>query len=297
MTTGVGELRLQQLDRAGIQRWLPDLSSWLLPAHAPYGVQHTWPQLYRSDGRGEFLGLFGDDQLVSHVAWRLVGAHGERGPFRLALLGSVATAPHVRGRGHASAVLNAALLRCRATGVDAVWLWAERPELYARAGFVAGSEETMTVLAQRPHPDTDGVRPATVEDHAALHALHQHKPWRVERSPGEMSLLLTTPGLSVMLLEREHRIVAYACCGKGSDLQGWWHEVGGRDADVAALLPGAMARLGQRTAPLLLPPYRTQLLPALHLQAGEVAVLAGPMVLAFTAAGRQHGFVDGLDSV
>jgi predicted N-acetyltransferase YhbS len=293
-TTAVDGHTVAALDRAGIQPWLGQLGEWLLPGHF-YGVQHTWPQLYRSDGDGRFFGVFAGDRLVSHCAFRVVTVHGLHGPFRAALLGSVATDPERRGQGLASRALAAALGECDASVLH-VLLWAERPKLYARHGFAAGAEETCLVLARLPRPDLTGVRLAEVRDHAALHALHEAKPWRVARTVHTMSGLLTTPGMQTVVRERDGSIVAYACCGKGADLQGHWHELGGPDDELATLLPAAMHVLGQVEAVLLLPPYR----PDLPAQLGRSVVgegsLPGPMVR--SVDGRVPAcWIDGLDSV
>jgi hypothetical protein len=142
------------------------------------------------------------------------------------------------------------------------------------------------------------VRVAEIRDHAALHGLHEQKAWRAQRTPSAMSALLTTPGLSTLVLEDgAGAIRAYACCGKGADLQGIWHEVGGEDEAVARLLPPAMALLGQRTAVCLLPPHRRGLAGLLGPSLVEELALVGPMV-AWLRRGAARGFwVDGLDSV
>jgi GNAT superfamily N-acetyltransferase len=285
---------VREVDRWTVQRWLPLLDRWLLDGR-PYGVQHTWPQLYRSDGDGLFFVACDGERLLSHCACRVVTLHDADGPRRVALLGSVATDPEHRGRGHASAVLTAALdavgPRC-----ELVLLWAERPELYRRHGCGPGREETCLLLARRPRADVGGVRPATPADPGQLHALHRRKPMRIERSPGVMSGLLTTPGMTTLVLERGGQVAAYACCGKGADLQGHWHELGGSDEALAELLPAAMHATGQIECAVLVPPYRSGLRNLLgHGVLGEFAV-PGPMV-------RPAGpvppllWVDGLDSV
>lgn len=284
-----------RLDRAAIQPWLAHLDAWLLPPGSFYRAQHTWPQLYRSDGAGRFYGLFDGDQLVSHCAVRNVTVHGDGGPFRAALLGSVATAPSHRGQGCASQVLAAALCECERE-VDHVLLWAERPDLYARHGFTAGGEETCLALVRLPRPDLEGVRLAEHRDHAAMHALHERKPWRVERSARVMSGLLTTPGMTTVVRERDGVVVAYACCGKGADLQGHWHEVGGTDAEVATLLPAAMHVTGQVEAMLLLPMYRPGLVERLGRSVVDAGAVPGPMVRSFRGAAPRC-WIDGLDSV
>ena len=75
-------VELRRLDRAAVQPFLPQLSAWLLPG-AFYGVQHTWPQLYRSDGDGRFLALFAGERLVSHCAYRLVALRTDAGVRRV----------------------------------------------------------------------------------------------------------------------------------------------------------------------------------------------------------------------
>ena len=286
---------LRRLDRAAVQRFLPQLDRWLLP-DALYGVQHTWPQLYRSDGDGRFLGLFAEDRLLSHCAWRLQHASTAAGRRRIALLGSVATDPAERGRGHASRLLRAAMLDARQGGAEAVLLWAERPELYARAGFRPGALEDVLLLQPGTAPPA-AVRLATIADHAALHALHERKPLRIARDLRTMSGLLTTPGLWTFVLERGGAIVAYACCGKGADLQNWWHELGGADADVALLLPAALPALHQDAAFLLLPPYRPALPGLLASAVADRVQVAGPMLADLGPAPLPATWIDGLDSV
>lgn len=290
----IGALTAREVDRATLQRWLPCLDAWLLP-DAFYSVQHTWPQLYRSDGQGRFFVVTDGDRLLSHCASRLVTVVGGRGPFAACLIGSVATDPAHRGQGLAGQVL-ALALQANDPHVRHTLLWAERPELYARAGFRAGPDETCLVLARRPHPVTTGVRPMVVADHAALHALHQQKRWRVERSAHAMSNVLSTPGMSTFVLERAGAIVAYACCGKAADLQGHWHELGGADEDLAQLLPAALALAGQTEAVLLLPPWRGRLREHLARHIVQEATLPGPLHRSLGEP-LPGCWIDGLDSV
>lgn len=292
MTSATGSV--QRLDRAAVQRFVPQLDAWLLPGSF-YGVQHTWPQLYRSDGDGAFFVLLDGERLVSHCAIRLVNARTGRGSLPLGLIGSVATDPAARGRGCASEVLSAALAAF-AGDAAAFVLWAERPDLYARHGFVSGPDERCLVLARRPRRDGEGVRLAMIDDHPALHALHAQKPIAVERPPHTMSALLTTPGMTTVVLERGGAAVAYACCGKGADLHGHWHEVGGTDDDLALLLPAALHVADQIDAALLLPPYRPRLAELLAEHVVDEVAVPGPMVR--TADGAPVlPWIDGLDSV
>lgn len=298
VTAAAPELR--RLDRAQIEPWLERLSAWLLPS-ALYPVQHTWPQLYRRDGDGVFAGVFVGDELVSHCAWRFVDV---RTPaiLRVALLGSVATATDQRGHGHATRLLQHAVDDCRAHGAAAILLWAERPELYARVGFRRGSVETCLLLDRRLFPapaattQRGTARLATVADHDRLRELHEQKALGVVRDRRAMSLLLTTPGLTTCVLERDGRATAYACHGKGADLQGWWHEFGGDDSEIAALLPGAMEIAGLDHAFALVPPDRVELASLVAEVCLDVAAVDGPMVLPLRDD-LPPFWIDGLDSV
>ena len=57
--------------------------------------------------------------------------------------------------------------------------------------------------------------------------------------------------MTTLVLERDDAIVAYACCGKGADLAGHWHELGGSDRYVAELLRAALHFTDQIEAVLL----------------------------------------------
>ena len=98
------------------------------------------------------------------------------------------------------------------------------------------------------------------------------------------------------MLERGERVVAYACCGKGADLGGHWHEVGGSDPDVAELLRRALHHAGQIEAVLLLPPYRAGLREALGRSVVEQFAVPGPMARSARAP-LPACWIDGLDSV
>jgi len=290
----VDSVAAHEVDRATVQRWLPNLDAWLLP-DALYGVMHTWPQLYRGDGDGRFFVVTAGDRLLSHCATRVVTAHGSSGPFALCLLGSVVTDPEHRGQGLARQVL-AAALHANAPRAAHTVLWASGHGLYESLGFRAGATETCLVLARRPQGRSAAVRPAEHRDHRALHALHGQKPSRIERSPRTMSSLLSTPGMTTLVLERDGAVVAYACCGKGADLQGHWHELGGSDDDLAVLLPAALHATGQTEAVLLLPPAREGLRERLAHYVIEQGTVPGPM---WRSPGEPLPtcWIDGLDSV
>jgi len=87
------------------------------------------------------FGAFEDDELV---AVGLVGPEGERrGDWRIR---GMATAPHARGRGAGTRVLQALVQHAVDNGATRLWCNARTParSLYERAGFVAISDEFET---------------------------------------------------------------------------------------------------------------------------------------------------------
>ncbi len=83
------------------------------------------------------FGAFDGSELV---ATGLVGPDGEPGDWRVR---GMATAPHARGRGAGSAILQALVRHAIAHGAARVWCNARTQALglYKRAGFVAVSDE------------------------------------------------------------------------------------------------------------------------------------------------------------
>ena len=87
------------------------------------------------------VGVFQDDELV---AVGLIGPEGEElGDWRIR---GMATAPHARGRGAGTKVLQALVQHATDNGATRVWCNARTParSLYERAGFVATSDEFET---------------------------------------------------------------------------------------------------------------------------------------------------------
>jgi N-acetylglutamate synthase-like GNAT family acetyltransferase len=208
------------------------------------------------------------------------------------LIGSVATSPTHRGRGHATRILEQVLCRGRSAGLDLALLWSDDWGFYQRLGFEpAGSQLEVRLRFGQIRPDP-AVRRARVGDLPDILALHERKPLRVRRDLATMALALSADNMETMVLDEAGTLRAYACLGKGQDFAGWWHELGGEDTDVRRLLAGSMALSGRDTATLLLPPYRSELIAGAQLPPAACA-----LGLPWTVAGGDPFFVDGLDSI
>ncbi len=271
------------------------LAEWLVgePGHS---LLDTYPQIFAPDAEVAAYGAFEGDSLRSHAAVRRVRMSTSQATLEASLVGVVATDPTARGAQLASGILHRIADREIEAGQDIIVLWSDLWEFYAKLGYaVAGVQAELSLT--RPEQHADGCRPFVTDDLDAITELHAAKPWRVIRDRAEMQRLTTETRTDGFVLERDDTVVAYAFHGKGVDFPGWWHEFGGSDEDVAALIPAAMHALDQPTATVLLPPYRNELLDRLvphgtSLQEGAVA-LCKPL----TDRGRCQFFIDGLDSV
>ena len=111
-------------------------------------------------GEAVAFGAFEDGELV---AVGLVGPEGEeRGDWRIR---GMATAPHARGRGAGTRVLQALVQHATDHGATRLWCNARTPAraLHERAGFEATSDEFQAPrigphyrMELRPSPNSDG---------------------------------------------------------------------------------------------------------------------------------------------
>lgn len=188
--------------------------------------------------------------------------------FRIGLIGSVATDPEHRGRGHASRILARAEAEAAEAGCVCSLLWADEPGFYERRGYSPiGTEIDAVVtdadLAALPEP-TD-VREARKEDGPRVHELYMTHDSRLERSASETLALLETPGMLTLVRSGDDGPLAYACVGRGADLGNVVHEWGGKADDVLALMRAHLDRrpAGERELFVMLPPSAHELISAL----------------------------------
>ncbi|MCA8944054.1 MAG: GNAT family N-acetyltransferase, partial [Planctomycetes bacterium] len=290
LTTTAAVAEISSDERRQIE---PRIAEWLLeePGHSLLG---TYPQLFGDDVDVTSFGIRDEDgRIVSHAAVRRLTAWTSPGPVAVTLVGAVTTAPEARGEQHASRLLHHIADREVSAGQDAILLWSDRWEFYAKLGYaIAGTQAEVVYAPADLEPDA-AARPFESRDVPALTEIHARKPWRIERDECEMRMLLEGTACDVFVLERDDRVVAYACHGKGVDLGGWWHEFGGDDADALRIGRHGMAVLGQASATWMVPPFRNELFDELLGAATEVREGAVALSKPLTEKGRRQFFVDG----
>jgi GNAT superfamily N-acetyltransferase len=306
----------REATRADVDRWME------LPAGG--AVATTFPLLHAPRARSRAWGAFtADGRLAAHVAaCRMEVRTDDRAePVSMSFVGTVACDPVHRGRGLATAVLARALADEAHAGCSWSVLWTDRPELYARLGFAPVGAE-FDLQLDRPSLAAAGIaarrsgttRPARLDDLPALVTLHARKPRGVVRTAQDWVVALDCRPLDCRVrVDAAGHVVAYAIRGKGCDFEGWWHEVGGRDAEVFALLSAVAATEDPDagTFAVALPSYRDELIESLRRVAldGEVRPAALARALMAPSSAPQSAsealapalpddfYVDGLDSV
>jgi|688.fasta_scaffold01508_16 GNAT superfamily N-acetyltransferase len=157
----------------------------------------------------------------------------------IGMIGSVATDPHWRNRGLAGRVLSAAERELQARGAVLAILWADDARFYERRGWRFFGCEVDAVLKPGIMPNlpaAKGVRPMQPHDAAAVHELYLQHRARVDRSLEETRLLLACPGMEVLICEDGVDVLAYACLGRGGDMENVVHEWGGDPRAVGMIL-------------------------------------------------------------
>ncbi len=290
-------LEIRELTSGELALAEPDIGRWFGIEADMVSLAATYPQIFRPEGQTQCYGAWIDNQLHSHTAVRRVNLVTSAGVLKVSLVGAVATNPEIRGQRLASKILHQITDQEIACGQDSILLWTDLWDFYARLGYAPAGMQAEVIVTPLPEAPSPFVRRAALHDLLALHDLHAQKPWRIERDLTETALLFSIPKMDCFVFEADGEILAYACHGKGADFQGWWHELGGSDASLAVLLPHAMQELGQSSATVLIPSYRSELIEALRgsitsYQEGVVA-LCKPL----SKGADCEFFIDGLDSI
>jgi GNAT superfamily N-acetyltransferase len=200
-------------------------------------IAEEYPLVFGAGAPGRVVSIGDADEVVSSCAILRRECVLPGGGFSAGLIGSVVTDPRHRGEGLAAEVLASAEAELAAQGCALALLWADDAAFYADKGYVPiGTELDYLVTPDLLPllPDPDGVRAATADDHAAIHALYETHPERVERTAAETAQLLAGPGVEALVRTRDGAVIAYTCVGRGEDLQSVVHEWAGIAEDVLA---------------------------------------------------------------
>jgi predicted N-acetyltransferase YhbS len=230
----------------------------VLRSGRPATIVEEYPTALHPDNLENVRVIIDEDQVVSHVVSLPVDYHVDDVEFRVGVIGSVATHPDHRGRGHASACLRACEEAVRRAGGSVAILWAEDDAFYLRQGYVRAGREDLFVIPTRflrRRNDRSGVRRAGPADADGIAEVHLALRARTNRAPDAWRAYLSIPRMTTLVYERDGRIVAYACCGKGADFEGVVHEWAGPTMEVLDLVLEHVLAEDREDIVLLSPPY------------------------------------------
>lgn len=206
-------------------------------------LAHEYPLVFEAGFDGRVVVLEEGDVTLSCCAILPRTLVVGRDRVRAGFIGSVVTRADQRGKGHASRVLEFAESELRRLGCTHALLWADDRRFYEARGWRSFGHEIDIVLPsglESVLPEPREVRRARSSDTERLHALNETQAARVERSRAECAALFAIPGMDLLVSERDGAVVAYACMGRGADLQRVVHEWAGATEDVLALLSAHM---------------------------------------------------------
>lgn len=198
-----------------------------------------YPLVFEEDAPGAIETVDVDGEIASSCAWIARTLETTAARIPAALVGSVATAPEHRGKGLGTVALERATQNAAAGGAALSLLWADDPAWYQERGWVPFGSENIYVIEEANAfllPDPAGIRPIEARDHAAIHALYQEHASRVDRSEAETKAMLSVPGMTAYVCERDDEIIGYACLGRGEDFDGVIHEWGGSPEGVLPIV-------------------------------------------------------------
>jgi GNAT superfamily N-acetyltransferase len=261
-------------------------------AHSGYGRRH-----YRT------IGMYDENDvlLASFKRYeRTLLLGGER--LRAVGIGAVYTAPALRGRGYASAMLAMELDRARAQGMDAAYLFSDiRPEFYADIGFIAMDSRSISLRSDTL--DTTRIEVARLEEDdwtgvaRCFEIAERRRAWSFARTPLVWSWIRLRMrqgsehpgGVPTNLVVRRGRAIAAYVLGARAPQHDAYviDEFGFADAQAATLVPALLRSAAgdlRRVTGWLPPPFARETLPRAAVRKRTTAIfMAAPL----SPAGRR----------
>lgn len=202
---------------------------------ASYPIASEYPTVLDPNRTQWSWCAFRDDQCIAHanlLPRREVGADASGATW--ALIGNVATAPHLQGKGIMREVLTQLTAMARASGHEGILLWSDLTSFYQKLGFEqVGRECRVQFVGQVGEAEAGVQTTATLirskrdlSDHdiGRLLDLRNRARRRLECSPCEFKNLLTIPELDLYVAGEGETWTGFGVVGKGCDMRGVLHD-------------------------------------------------------------------------
>ncbi|MCX7164652.1 MAG: GNAT family N-acetyltransferase [Rhodocyclales bacterium] len=153
---------------ADLERLLPQMDQqFVFGKGRSISLEERFPAVYCTENRANIFVLEEDGKVVSALASKRFEWVCPNRIWSGAMIGMVYTHPEQRRCGFASYLLDRAIERLYADGVEFVVLWTDQPAFYARLGWIAADCGVLGVLGAVPSPSEPGGNVARAPAHAA----------------------------------------------------------------------------------------------------------------------------------
>jgi len=240
------------------------LQEALRPQQPLFPVPSEYPTVLSQQSILHSHCLIVDGQVVAHAnLWpRSLVDEVTGEALAVGLIGNVATALPMRGRGLSRAILSHVEQIAKAEGMNALFLWSDLLEFYQNLGFASCGREyrhsfDAAALAGFVASSPIDCPPwQQIDESKALKLLKTRFRVRatLARSADEFRTLLSIPETYAFVMEGAKGVEGYAVLGKGYDMEGVVHEWGAkRPEDLLALARHAATALSLPELTILLP--------------------------------------------
>lgn len=179
-----------------------------------------------------------DGKIASSATLYPVTALTPAGRLNLGIVGAVATDESYRGQGLSTKLLTEVEKIADAKGLDAIVLWSDQLEFYAKVGYQTVGRQEIYALNTLVKPDT--LAPGTAAygwDWKQVRSLYEAHSSRIERSDDYWRSLENIRSCTrVQWLDEQGSVKAYLGFDRGKDLNGIIHEWGGDPQALHSLL-------------------------------------------------------------
>ncbi len=219
-----------------------------------------FPRLFHEKNLENLFVFSENGRVISHVGMVERNARIAACALRVACMGAVATEEEQRGRGLASQLVQMALDKARADGVDVMLISGDRT-LYRRVGAMPVGQDfrciaDTPILEQLHHPGLR-VHSALAGDLAACAEAYDAKPTRFVRPKEEWNDRISTNAAAegwhhLLVIEEDGTFRGYVAVNRGHRGHGEVAEFGGVPAAIAGALQAVSGAVGESSLKITL---------------------------------------------
>jgi predicted acetyltransferase len=205
-------------------------------AKSGYLLDKEYPNVFKSLNYDNIWSLKENGSVVSALAAYPFKIKINESIFNAVGIGSVSTHPAHRKKGLSAKLHKMAIdYYSQINHYDFAILWTDMFDYYRKFDYELVGEEVVFVIDSPVNPRVKNVKIKQYDKSQleGIHSLYETHENCAARTIDDFETYLKIPDMHIATAFRKDKLVAYAICGKGSDLEATVHEWGG---DIDALL-------------------------------------------------------------